>query len=152
MSDKASQDNGKGQDKPDRLTSDARDRLDALATPNRRRMLMMGAAATSSIVSVKPAMAQAQVSILNCDIPVPGPHGAGQYLDSEGNLVPADTPGAIAPPNRNYSGEQVKRAMNGGWLEGAPDAEANRAYLKYINKLQPGQSGFTCFVSIMNGG
>ena len=96
-------------------------------------------------------MAQAQVSILNCEIPVPGPHGAGQYLDSEGNLVPPDTPGAIAPPNRSYTGEEVKEAMNGGWLAGASDDEANRAYLKYINRLQPGQSGFTCFVSIMNG-
>lgn len=134
-----------------KLPDEARAHIDALAKPSRRRMLMMGAATASSIVSVKPAMAQAQVSILNCEIPVPGPHAAGQYFDIDGNLVPPDTPGAITPPNRSYTGEQVKNAMNGGWLDGAPDAEANRAYLKYINRLQPGQSGFTCFVSIMNG-
>ena len=132
------------------MENEAKKRLGALATPDRRRLLMMGAAGVSSVVSVRPAMAQAQVSILNCDIPVPGPHAAGRYLDADGNLVPPDTPGAIVPPNRSYTGEQVKKAMNGGWLDGAPNPEANRAYLKYINRLQPGQSGFTCFVSIMN--
>ncbi len=122
-----------------------------LVQPSRRRLLMMGAATASTIVSVKPAMAQAQVSILNCDIPVPGPHVGGRFFDTEGNLVPADTPGAIAPPNRIYKGEQIKNALNGSWLDGAPDDTAKRAYLKYIDKLQPGQSGFTCYVSIVSG-
>lgn len=125
--------------------------LKDLAVPSRRRLLMMGAATASTIVSVKPAMAQAQVSILNCQIPVPGPHVAGRYFDTEGNLVTPDTPGAIQPPNRTYTGEQIKAAMNGSWLDGAADETSKRAYLKYIDKLQPGQSGFTCYVSIVNG-
>lgn len=122
-----------------------------LLVPSRRKLLMMGAATASTIVSVKPAMAQAQVSILNCEVPVPGPHVAGRYFDTEGNLVPADTPGAIQPPHRTYTGEQIKDALNGRWLDGAADDTQKRAYLKYIDKLQPGQSGFTCYVSIVNG-
>lgn len=125
--------------------------LKDLVQPSRRRLLMMGAATASTIVSVKPAMAQAQVSILNCQIPVPGPHVAGRYFDTEGNLVTPDTPGAIQPPNRTYTGEQIKNALNGSWLDGAQDETSKRAYLKYIDKLQPGQSGFTCYVSIVNG-
>ena len=76
---------------------------------------------------------------------------AGQYFDTEGNLVAADTPGAIQPPHRTYTGEQIKNALNGSWLDGAADETQKRAYLKYIDKLQPGQSGFTCYVSIVNG-
>lgn len=112
-----------------------------------RRMLMMGAIAASAVVSVRPALAQTTGSILNCEIPVPGPHGAGQYIDAYGNLVPADTPGAFPAAGRPFTGEEVKRAMAGRSLPGT-SYEQNEAYVNYIRKLQAGQSGFTCYASI----
>ncbi len=114
---------------------------------DRRRALMLGAFAASTIVSVRPAIAQAAGSVLNCEIPVPDRSHAGQYIAGDGRLVPADTPGSFAPPGRPFTGEEVKRAMKGGALPGA-SYEQNQAYLNYIRRLQAGQSGFTCYASL----
>ena len=57
---------------------------------DRRRALMLGAFAASTIVSVRPAIAQAAGSVLNCEIPVPDRSHAGQYIAGDGRLVPAD--------------------------------------------------------------
>jgi len=114
--------------------------------PTRRKMLMMGAVAASAVVSVRPAIAQTSGSILNCDIPVPGPHGAGQNIAPDGQLVPRDTDGSFTPSGRRYTGRQVKRALRGRPLPGTSYAES-RAYTNYIRRLQAGQSGFTCYAS-----
>lgn len=113
----------------------------------RRRTLLLGAAGASAVVSIRPALAQTQVSVMNCEIPVPDPARAGRYVAADGTLVAPGTPGAFAPAPRPYTGQEVRRAMQGMNLPGA-DGERTRAYTNYIRKLQSGTSGFTCFASL----
>jgi hypothetical protein len=113
----------------------------------RRRALMLGAAGVSAIVSIRPALAQTSASVMNCEIPVPDPGRAGNYIAADGTLVPAGTPGAFAPPGVAFKGDDVKRALGGGTLPGT-DADSSRAYTNYIRRLQSGTSGFTCFASL----
>ena len=84
----------------------------------RRRALMLGAVTASAIVSVRPALAQAAGSVLNCDIPVPGPHGSGRNIDAYGKLVARDTPGSFPATGQKFTGEQVKAALRGRSLPG----------------------------------
>jgi len=114
----------------------------------RRRALMLGAAGATAIVSIRPALAQTNASVLACEIPVPDAGRAGSYIAADGTLVPAGTPGAFAPAGVPFKGEDVKRALaNGGTLPGA-SYEQSRAYTNYIRRLQSGTSGFTCFASL----
>lgn len=119
--------------------------LNSVAT--RRRALMLGAVAASAIVSVRPALAQSAASVMNCEIPVPGPHGTGMNIDSYGKLVPRDTPGSFPATGQKYTGEQVKAAMRGSSLPGT-SYDQSQAYVNYIRRLQSGQSGFTCYASL----
>lgn len=112
-----------------------------------RRALMLGVAAASAVVSVRPALAQAAGSVLNCEIPVPGPHGTGMNIDSYGKLVPRDTPGSFVATGQKYTGEQVKAALRGRSLPGT-SYDQSQAYVNYIRRLQSGQSGFTCYASL----
>lgn len=112
-----------------------------------RRALMLGAASASAIVSIRPALAQTSASVMNCEIPVPDPGRAGNYIAADGSLVPPGTPGAYPPPGRAFKAEEVKRALSGGTLPGT-DYEHSRAYTNYIRRLQSGTSGFTCFASL----
>jgi hypothetical protein len=112
-----------------------------------RRALMLGAASASAVVSIRPALAQTNASVMNCEIPVPDPGRAGQYIAADGKLVPAGTQGAFPPAGAPFKAEDVKRAMNGGTLPGT-DYERSRAYTNYIRRLQSGTSGFTCFASL----
>lgn len=122
--------------------------VDGSAVPDRRRaLLMLGAVGASTVVSIRPAIAQSAVSVLNCEIPVPGPHATGQYIDPFGKLVPPGTAGAFPPAGRNFTGEEVKAAMGGRSLPGT-SYEQSQAYVNYIRRLQAGQSGFTCYASI----
>jgi hypothetical protein len=118
------------------------------ATPTTRRTLMLGAAAASAVVTVRPALAQTAGSVLNCQIPVPGPHGTGMNIDPYGKLVSPDTPGSFTATGQKYTGQQVKRALGGGQLPGT-SYDQSRAYVNYIKRLQAGQSGFTCYASLM---
>jgi len=111
-----------------------------------RRTLLIGAVATSAVVSIRPALAQAAGSVLNCMIPVPE-HGNGKFIDAAGKLVSPDTPGAFPPSPRDFTGEEVHLALQGRNLPGT-SREQSRAYLNYIRKLQNGQSGFTCYASL----
>jgi len=122
-------------------------RADDMIVPSRRRVLMMGAAVSAAIVTVRPAIAQTAGSVLNCEIPVPGPHGAGQYIDGFGNLVAPGTQGAFPPAGRNFTGEEVKAALQGRSLPGTT-YEQSQAYVNYVRRLQAGQSGFTCYASL----
>lgn len=115
--------------------------------PSRRKMLALGAIGVSAALTIRPAFAQTAVSVMNCQIPVPGPTGAGQYIDPKGNLVPAGTKGAFPGFPRPFTGEEVKRAFRGQTLPGT-QYNQSQAYLQYIRRLQAGQSGFTCFASI----
>ncbi len=113
----------------------------------RRRALMLGAAGASAIVSIRPALAQTSASVMNCEIPVPDPGRAGNFIAADGSLVPSGTPGAYPPPGVSFKAEDVKRALAGGTLPGT-DYERSRAYTNYIRRLQSGTSGFTCFASL----
>lgn len=127
--------------------SDSLDDSSNTAIVTRRRALMMGAVTASAVVSIKPALAQTAGSVLNCEIPVPGNHAAGGYIGADGKIVPPDTPGAFPPAGRNFTGEEVKRAMNGRSLPGT-SYDQSKAYVNYIRRLQSGQSGFTCYASL----
>jgi hypothetical protein len=116
--------------------------------PTSRRALIIGAAAASTVVTVRPALAQTAGSVLNCEIPVPGPHGTGMNIDAYGKLVTPDTPGSFTATGQKYTGEQVKRALSGGQLPGT-SYDQSQAYVNYIKRLQAGQSGFTCYASLM---
>ena len=118
-----------------------------LAVASRRQLLMGGAVAASAIVSIRPALANTAASVLNCTIPVPDPSRSGNYIATNGQMVPAGTPGAYPASGRTYTGEQVKQALRGRPLPGT-SYEQNQAYLNYIRRLQSGQSGFTCFASL----
>jgi hypothetical protein len=115
--------------------------------PTRRRALMLGAVGAAAIVSVRPALAQAAGSVLNCEIPVTGPHGAGMNIAADGTLVAPDTPGSFVANGQKFTGEQVKSALGGRSLPGT-SYEQSQAYVNYIRRLQYGQSGFTCYASL----
>ncbi len=112
-----------------------------------RRALMIGAVGASAIVSIRPALAQTAASLSTCEIPVPDPGRAGQYIAADGSLVAPGTRGAVPPASRPFKGEEVRQALNGGALPGV-SYEQSQAYTQYIRRLQSGQSGFTCFASL----
>jgi hypothetical protein len=119
------------------------------ALPSRRVVLALGAAAASTVVTVRPALAQTAGSVLNCEIPVPAPQaGAGQFIAADGSLVPAGTAGAYPPLSRPLKGEEVKAMLNGGRAPAGVNSEAAQAYANYIRRLQAGMSGFTCYASL----
>ena len=114
----------------------------------RRRALMLGAVGASAIVSIRPALAQTNASVLTCEIPVPDAGRAGNYIAADGTLVPAGTQGAFPPAGVPFKGEDVKRALAGGGNLPGTDYAQSRAYTNYIRRLQSGTSGFTCFASL----
>jgi hypothetical protein len=119
------------------------------ALPSRRVVLALGAAAASTVVTIRPALAQTAGSVLNCEIPVPAPEApAGSYIAADGTLVPAGTQGAFPPAPRPITGEEAKALLNGGPTPAGLDAQASQAYTNYIRRLQAGMSGFTCYASL----
>ena len=119
------------------------------AQPSRRVVLALGAAAASTVVTIRPALAQTAGSVLNCEIPVPAPQaGAGNFIAADGTVVPSGTPGAYPPLARPLKGEEVKAMLNGGRPPAGVDSEAAQAYANYIRRLQAGMSGFTCYASL----
>ena len=118
------------------------------ALPSRRVVLALGAAAASTVVTIRPALAQTAGSVLTCEIPVPAPQAAGNYIAPDGSLVAPGTQGAFPPAPRPLKGEEVKLLLNGGRAPAGVDAEASQAYANYIRRLQAGMSGFTCYASL----
>ena len=116
--------------------------------PTRRVVLALGAAAASTVVTIRPALAQTAGSVLNCEIPVPAPQAAGNYISADGSLVPPGTAGAFPPASRALKGEEVKLMLNGGPSPAGIDSDAAQAYANYIRRLQAGMSGFTCYASL----
>jgi hypothetical protein len=116
--------------------------------PSRRTVLVLGAAAASTVVTVRPALAQAAGSVLNCEIPVPGPHAGGNYIAADGNLVAPGTAGAAPPLGRALKGEEVKALLRNGTTPAGTDPTSAQAYANYIRRLQSGMSGFTCYASL----
>lgn len=134
------------------MNADDDQAADQPAPANRaRRALMLGAVGASTVLTIRPALAQTAGSVLNCQIPVPDPGRSGQYIAVDGSLVAPGTPGAFRPALRPFTGEEVKRALRGSSLPGTDYAQS-QAYLNYIRRLQVGQSGFTCFASLQMPG
>ena len=116
--------------------------------PSRRIVLALGAAAASTVVTIRPALAQTAGSVLNCEIPVPAPQAAGSYIAQDGSLVAPGTAGAVPPLSRPLTGEEVKVMLRGGPTPAGIDAQSAQAYANYIRRLQAGMSGFTCYASL----
>jgi len=116
--------------------------------PSRRFVLALGAAAASTVVTIRPALAQTAGSVLNCQIPVPAPQAAGSYIDPDGHIVAPGTPGAFPPAPRPLTGEEVKVMLRGGPSPAGIDSQSAQAYANYIRRLQAGMSGFTCYASL----
>ena len=116
--------------------------------PSRRAVLALGAAAASTVVTIRPALAQTAGSVLNCQIPVPAPQAGGSYIAADGSLVAPGTPGSFAPAPRPLTGEEVKLMLQGGPAPAGIDAQSGQAYANYIRRLQAGMSGFTCYASL----
>ncbi len=119
---------------------------DARAT-SRRQLLKLGAVAGTVVLTVRPGIAQAATSVLNCEIPVPDPARTGQAVAPDGTMVTRGTPGTY-PGGRKFTGEQVRTGLRGGNLPGT-SYEESQAYLNYVRRLQHGRSGFTCYASLM---
>jgi hypothetical protein len=115
--------------------------------PSRRTVLALGAAAASTVVTIRPALAQTAGSVLNCEIPVPGPHAGGRHIAADGSLVAPGTPGAAAPLARPIRGEEARVLLRGSTPPGV-DPQSAQAYANYIRRLQAGMSGFTCYASL----
>jgi hypothetical protein len=116
--------------------------------PSRRTVLVFGAIAASTVVTVRPALAQTAGSVLNCEIPVPGPQAGGSYVGPDGSLVAPGTPGAAPPLTRALRGEEVKSLLRTGTAPAGVDPQSAQAYANYIRRLQAGMSGFTCYASL----
>ena len=116
--------------------------------PSRRTVLVLGAAAASTVVTVRPALAQTAGSVLNCQIPVPGPQAGGQYIATDGSLVAPGTTGAAPPLARPLTGEEAKALLRTGTAPAGTDPSSAQAYANYIRRLQAGMSGFTCYASL----
>ncbi len=121
---------------------------DVSANPNRRRLLVMGAVATSAVVTVRPAIAQTSGSVLNCEIPVAGSHGYGKNIAPDGTLVAPDTEGSFQQNGTRYKARDIQRALQGRRTLPGTNYDQSRAYVNYIRRLRSGQSGFTCFASL----
>jgi hypothetical protein len=119
----------------------------APANPNRRMVLAFGAVAASTVVTIRPALAQTAGSVLNCEIPVPGPQAGGRHIAQDGTLVAPGTPGSFAPAPRPITGEQARTMLRGSTPAGM-DSQTSQAYANYIRRLQSGMSGFTCYASL----
>ena len=116
--------------------------------PNRRRLLMLGAISASAVVTIRPALAQTAGSVLTCEIPVPDPARAGNWISPDGKLVAPATEGAFPPAPRPLTGEEVRSALRSRSAYRGIDYDASQAYTKYIRRLQQGTSGFTCYASL----
>jgi len=118
------------------------------AAPTRRTVLAIGAVAASTVVTVRPALAQTAGSVLNCEIPVPSGGMGGTHIAMDGTVVPAGTKGAVPGMGRPLSGEEVRAMLTTGQTPAGVSQESAQAYANYIRRLQAGMSGFTCYASL----
>ena len=116
--------------------------------PSRRAVRVIGAAAASTVITVRPALALTAGSVMTCEIPIPQPAAGGSYLSPQGELVAPGTPGAAPPLGRPLRGEEVKNLLRSGTTPAGVDPTSAQAYANYIRRLQAGMSGFTCYASL----
>ena len=120
------------------------------AVPSRRTVLALGAAAASTVVTIRPAFAQTAGSVMNCTIPIPASGMGGKMIAADGSVVPAGTPGAFPPLSRPLTGEEAKKLLQGGQAPAGIDYQSAQAYANYIRRLQPGVGGYSCYASLQN--
>ena len=72
--------------------------------PSRRAVLVIGAAAASTVITVRPALAQTAGSVLNCEIPIPQPAAGGSYIS------PARRAGRARHARRGAAARRVRCA------------------------------------------
>jgi len=118
--------------------------------PSRRTVLALGAAAASTVVTIRPAFAQTAGSVMNCTIPIPASGMGGKMIAADGSVVPYGTPGAFPPLSRPLTGEEAKKLLQGGQAPAGIDYESAQAYANYIRRLQPGVGGYSCYASLQN--
>ena len=123
---------------------------EGLGVPTRRKVLVLGAAAASTVVTIRPAFAQTAGSVMNCTIPIPASGMGGKMIAADGSVVPAGTPGAFPPLSRPLTGEEAKKLLQGGPAPAGIDYESAQAYANYIRRLQPGVGGYSCYASLQN--
>src|SRR3546814_17880581 len=87
---------------------------ESAAQPNRRVVLALGAAAASTVVTIRPALAQTAGSVLTCELPVPAPETAGHYLAAAGRLGAPGTAGSFPPAPPPLTRHRVSRLSRGG--------------------------------------
>ena len=121
---------------------------DGVAATGRRTVLALGAIAASTVVTIRPALAQTAGSVMTCSIPVPAPEAGSQSIAADGSLVAPGTPGSFPPSPRPITGEEAKLLMTSGQTPPGMDSQQAQAYANYIRRLQQGQSGFTCYASL----
>lgn len=125
--------------------------IDAGGAPDRRALLRLGGLGIAAVVTIRPAIAQAATSVINCQIPVPDASKRGAYIAADGSTVAAGTPGAFPGAPAPLRGQDVKAALNGRSFSNA-SPEQSQAWTNYIRRLQRGQSGFTCYASLQMPG
>ena len=120
---------------------------------SRRTLLKLGAMAVPAVVTLKPAMAQAEASLAMCRIPI------DREIDKDGKLL---SPGytassmggkrAYPPPSKGYylGQELIDYQQTGTLPDGVYSKEQFEAHIKYIKTLRPGDDGFTCLTSIVH--
>src|SRR3954470_7418317 len=101
--------------------------------PSRRSVLVLGAAAASTVVTIRPALAQTAGSVLACEIPIPAPNAAGSFISDAGHVARAGTPAAHPPLPRPLTGEEAKRLLQPGIAPPGVDGASAQAYAKYIS-------------------
>ena len=133
---------------PIEVGGNAEPATDGVGATSRRTVLALGAIAASTVVTIRPALAQTAGSVMTCSIPVPAPEAGSQYIAADGSLVAPGTPGSFPPSPRPISGEDAKRLLMSGQTPPGMDSQQAQAYANYIRRLQQGQSGFTCYASL----
>ena len=122
--------------------------VDGVPATGRRTVLALGAIAASTVVTIRPALAQTAGSVMNCTIPVPGPQAGGQYIAADGSLVAPGTPGSFPPAPRPITGQEARTLLTSGQTPPGMQSTQAQAYANYIRRLQQGTSGFTCYASL----
>jgi hypothetical protein len=117
---------------------------------SRRNLLRLTALGGAAIATVRPGMAQAAVSALKCQIPVPDSANSAKWIKSDGSLVKSGTANAYAGPSSPLKGEDVRNSLNYGTLYSGTTSAQTNAYNNYIKKLTNGKQGFTCYASVLN--
>lgn len=129
---------------------DEHDEADAGVSMSRRGLLRLSALGAAAVVTIKPGMAQAAASAVDCTIPVPDPARSTKWIRYDGELVTKGSLLSFAGPSAPLSATDIQNALRYGTSYPGYGYLQSTAYTNYIKKLTQGTAGFTCFASIQN--